>query len=124
VTDTPALDHTIVWSTDRARSAQFLSHVLGLQVDRPIEPFLPVRLGNGVTLDFAERPEPPAEQHYAFRVSEEQFDAAFARIVDAGIPYWSDPFRERPGEINHMNGGRGVYFADPDGHNMELLTVP
>jgi catechol 2,3-dioxygenase-like lactoylglutathione lyase family enzyme len=122
--ETPALDHTIVWSTDRARSAEFLAHVLGLEVGRPTEPFLPVRLGNGVVLDFAERPEAPAAQHYAFRVSEAQFDAAFVRVVDAGIPYWADPLREQPGEINHTNGGRGVYFADPDGHNLELLTVP
>jgi catechol 2,3-dioxygenase-like lactoylglutathione lyase family enzyme len=122
--DTPALDHTIVWSTDRARSAAFLAHVLGLEVGAPVEPFLPVRLGNGVTLDFAEQPQAPAVQHYAFRVSEEQFAAAFGRLVEAGVPYWADPLHRRPGEVNRMNGGRGVYFADPDGHNMELLTVP
>jgi catechol 2,3-dioxygenase-like lactoylglutathione lyase family enzyme len=124
VSDTPALDHTIVHSTDRARSAHFLADVLGLPVDPPAGPFLPVRLGNGVTLDFAEQPAPPTVQHYAFRVSEARFDAAFTRIRDTGTPYWADPHRTRPGEINRRNGGRGVYFTDPDGHVMELLTAP
>jgi catechol 2,3-dioxygenase-like lactoylglutathione lyase family enzyme len=121
-TDAPALDHTIVWTTDRARGAEFLAHVLGLDVGAPTGPFLPIRLGNGVTLDYAVGS--PTPQHYAFRVSEAAFDAAFARIRAAGIAYWADPEHDRPGELNRMNGGRGFYFADPDGHNMELLTVP
>ncbi|MCO1659619.1 VOC family protein [Pseudonocardia humida] len=120
---TPALDHTIVWATDRARSAEFLAHVLGVRVGAPTEPFLPVRLGNGVTLDFAEGRDAPDTQHYAFRVSEEQFDAALARVTAAGLTYWADPFRREPGRTNRMNGGRGFYVADPDGHMMELLTV-
>ena len=123
-TGTPALDHTVVWATDRARSAEFLAHVLGLPVDAPTEPFLPIRLANGVTLDYAQSDGPPAPQHYAFLVGEDEFDAAFARITAAGIPYWADPMHTRPGQLNSMNGGRGFYFADPDDHNMELLTVP
>jgi catechol 2,3-dioxygenase-like lactoylglutathione lyase family enzyme len=123
-TDIPTLDHTIVWSSDPARSATFLADVLGVQVGARTGPFLPIRLGNGVTLDYAEGPPDPTVQHYAFRVGEDAFDAAFARIRAAGIEYWADPVHRRPGEINGMNGGRGLYFADPDGHNMELLTVP
>jgi catechol 2,3-dioxygenase-like lactoylglutathione lyase family enzyme len=120
---TPALDHTIVWASDRARSAEFLAHVLGLPVGAPNGPFLPIRLGNGITLDFAHSGEKPMSQHYAFLVSEEEFDAAFTRITAAGITYWADPFHTQPGQVNNWNGGRGLYFADPDDHNMELLTV-
>jgi catechol 2,3-dioxygenase-like lactoylglutathione lyase family enzyme len=122
-TDAPALDHTIVWTTDRARGAEFLAHVLGVEVGAPTGLFLPVRLGNGVTLDYAQGPPNPTAQHYAFRIGEAAFDAAFARIRAAGTAYWADPTHREPGRINHMNGGRGLYFADPDGHNMELLTV-
>jgi ketosteroid isomerase-like protein/catechol 2,3-dioxygenase-like lactoylglutathione lyase family enzyme len=124
MTDVPALDHTIVWTTDRSRGAEFLAHVLGAPVGAPAEPFLPIRLGNGITLDYAVGPPDPTPQHYAFRVTEDAFDAALARIRAAGIPYWADPLHHQPDEINHWNDGRGVYFADPDGHNMELLTVP
>jgi catechol 2,3-dioxygenase-like lactoylglutathione lyase family enzyme len=123
-TDAPTLDHTIVWTTDRARGAQFLAHVLDLEVGAPVGRFLPLRLGNGVTLDYAEGGPDPVGQHYAFRIGEDAFDAAFARIRAAGIAYWADPGHGRPGELNSMNGGRGFYFDDPDGHSMELLTVP
>jgi catechol 2,3-dioxygenase-like lactoylglutathione lyase family enzyme len=123
MSDIPALDHTIVWSRDPARSAAFLAHVLGVEVGARTGPFRPIRLGNGVTLDFAQGPE-PAAQHYAFRIGDDAFDAAFARIRAAGIEYWADPLHQEPGRLNDMGGGRGLYFADPDGHNMELLTVP
>lgn len=123
-TDAPALDRTIVRTTDRARGGGFLAYVLGVEVGPPTGPFLPVRLGNGVTLDYAEGPPNPAGQHYAFRVSEAAFDAAFERIRATAITHWADPMRREPDRINHLNGGRGLYFADPDGHNVELLTVP
>ena len=74
-----------------------------------------------MTLDYAETFEVHG-QHYAFLVSDDEFDAAFARIRAAGIDDWADPMHEQPGEVNNWSGGRGVYFADPDGHNMELLT--
>jgi catechol 2,3-dioxygenase-like lactoylglutathione lyase family enzyme len=115
------LNHTIVWATDRAASAAFLAGVLELPVGSPVEPFLPIRLANGVTLDFADASS-VAPQHYAFLVDDATFDAALARIRAAGVGYWADPMHDRPGEINHDFGGRGVYFADPDGHNMELQT--
>jgi catechol 2,3-dioxygenase-like lactoylglutathione lyase family enzyme len=120
------LNHTIVWATDRAASAAFLAGVLDLPVGSPVEPFLPLRLANDVTLDFAGIADfgasRVAPQHYAFLADDATFDAALARIRGAGVEYWADPMHDRPGEINHDFGGRGVYFADPDGHNMELQT--
>jgi catechol 2,3-dioxygenase-like lactoylglutathione lyase family enzyme len=115
------LNHTIVCVTDREASAAFLAGILGLPVDPETGPFLPIRLGNGVTLDYL-RVDQVTSQHYAFLVGDTEFDAAMARIHAAGVTYWADPFHREPGEINHMNGGRGVYFEDPDGHNLELLT--
>ncbi|MCR6482365.1 VOC family protein [Amycolatopsis sp. OK19-0408] len=115
------LNHTIVCVTDRERSAEFLAGILGLATEPVDGPFVPIRLANGVTLDYL-RVEHVTTQHYAFLVGEAEFDAALARIAEAGLTYWADPFHERPGEIGGTGGGRGVYFADPDGHNMELLT--
>jgi catechol 2,3-dioxygenase-like lactoylglutathione lyase family enzyme len=117
------LNHTVVWARDKAASAEFLASILGLPVGPPTDPFLPVRLSNGVTLDYANAgPDDIRAQHYAFLVGDEEFDAAFARINSTGVDYYADPHHHQPGEINHWHGGRGVYFADPDGHNMELLT--
>jgi catechol 2,3-dioxygenase-like lactoylglutathione lyase family enzyme len=115
------LNHTIVWARDKAASAEFLAGILGVPVGDPDGPFLPVRLANRVTLDFAHA-ENVHGQHLAFMVSEGDFDAAFARLRAANIPYWADPMHEHPGQINHWLDGRGVYFEDPNGHNMELLT--
>jgi catechol 2,3-dioxygenase-like lactoylglutathione lyase family enzyme len=84
-------------------------------------PFAPVRVNDALTLDFQER-EAFEWHHYAFRVSEEEFDEIFQRIREAGIPYGSGPFTLDDGEINHRHGGRGVYFRDPNGHILELLT--
>jgi catechol 2,3-dioxygenase-like lactoylglutathione lyase family enzyme len=119
------LNHTIVHARDRQESAAFLAHVLGLAVGTAWGPFLPVATGNGVTLDFATVPaEPVAPQHYAFLLSDEEFDAAFARIRELGVAYYADPRLEQPGEINHHHGGRGLYFLDPSGHGMEIITRP
>ncbi|MCQ4079526.1 VOC family protein [Streptomyces sp. RB6PN25] len=115
------LNHTIVRAHDKKASAEFLAGILGLPVGPPTGPFVPVELGNGVTLDYAESDE-IVPQHYAFLVGEEEFDAAFTRIRDAGIEYYADPGHHERGEINHRWGGRGVYFDDVNGHNMELLT--
>ena len=116
------LNHTVVWARDKAASAQFLADILGIEVAPPTPPFLPVHLGNGVTLDYAEGRETIAAQHYAFLVDDATFDAAWERVRAAGVTFYADPSHSRPGEINHMNGGRGFYFVDPDGHNLELLT--
>ncbi|MCQ0024639.1 VOC family protein [Streptomyces somaliensis DSM 40738] len=119
------LNHTIVAARDRRESAEFLAHILGLEVGPEMGPFLPVQTANGVTLDFATFPEGDiTSQHYAFLVSEAEFDAAFERIRQAGITYWADPRRTRPGEINRNDGGRGLYFADPSDQFMEIITRP
>lgn len=115
------LNHTIVRTRDKAVSAPYLARILGLPVGDPVGHFLPIQLGNGVTLDYLDA-DTVQSQHYAFLISEAEFDAAFARIRESGAEYWADPGHHQPGEINHRFGGRGVYFADPDGHNMELLT--
>ena len=115
------LNHTIVHARDKAESAEFLAGILGLPVDAPTGPFVPVVVGNGVTLDFMDA-DRVQSQHYAFLVGDDEFDAAFARIRERGIEYWADPMHRQAGEINRLHGGRGVYFADPDGHNLELLT--
>ncbi|APU43678.1 MULTISPECIES: VOC family protein [unclassified Streptomyces] len=119
------LNHTIVHSRDNRESAEFLAHVLGLEVGAEWGPFIPVDTANGVTLDFATIPaETITPQHYAFLLSEEEFDVAFGKIRAAGIPYFADPHGRLPGEINHNDGGRGVYFTDPAGHGMEIITRP
>lgn len=119
------LNHTIVAAHDKQASARFLADVLGLETGPPLGPFLPVETHNGVTLDYLETDEAYIRpQHYAFLVSEADFDAIFGRIKAAGLMYWADPFHHSPGEINHNDGGRGTYFDDPNGHRMEILTRP
>jgi extradiol dioxygenase family protein len=119
------LNHTIVHARDNRESAQFLAHVLGLAAGDAWGPFVPVATSNGVTLDFATVPtESIVTQHYAFLVSDAEFDAAFARLRDAGVQYYADPHLQHPGEINHHHGGRGLYFLDPVGHGMEIITRP
>jgi catechol 2,3-dioxygenase-like lactoylglutathione lyase family enzyme len=119
------LNHTIVWCRDKHRSSAFLADILGLPAPKPLFHFMVVELDNGVSLDFAEKQAgEPSPQHYAFLVDDEGFDAGFARIRDQGLTYWADPGRAKPGEINRSFGGRGVYFEDPDGHLLELLTHP
>ena len=121
---TAQLNHTIVYASDRARSARFLAEILGLSAPVRFGPFEVVELGNGVSLDFAAASGPVQPQHYAFLISEVEFDAVFSRIQEQGLQYWADPFHRRPGEINHNDGGRGVYFPDPDGHYLEVITRP
>ncbi|WKD30802.1 VOC family protein [Streptomyces xanthophaeus] len=119
------LNHTIIHSRDNRESATFLAHVLGLEVGTEWGPFIPVDTANGVTLDFATIPAGSiTPQHYAFLLSEEEFDAAFEKIRSARVPYFADPHGRHPGEINHNDGGRGVYFTDPSGHGMEIITRP
>ncbi|MFE2839525.1 VOC family protein [Streptomyces mirabilis] len=118
------LNHTIVAAHDKMASARFLADLLGLEVAPEYGPFVPVRMPNGVTLDYMDTAGSISPQHYAFLVSEDDFDAIFARIREAGLTYWADPHRHHPGEINHNDGGRGAYFDDPNGHNLEILTRP
>ncbi|MFI1379240.1 VOC family protein [Embleya sp. NPDC020886] len=122
---TVQLNHTAIYAADRRAAAEFLATVLGLEVGAPFGPFLPIDLGNGVTLDYYEkRDEPIQSQHYAFLVPEGRFDGMIARLEALGVTYYADPHHTRPGEINDLFGGRGAYFEDPNRHNMEILTRP
>ncbi|MEY9844665.1 VOC family protein [Streptacidiphilus sp. MAP5-3] len=119
------LNHTAVLAKDRRVSAEFLAEILGLTVGAPFGPFLPIELGNGVTLDYYElRDQPVQSQHYAFLVPDEEFDGMIARLEAARVTYYADPSHTQPGKLSAYFGGRGAYFEDPDGHNMEILTRP
>jgi len=83
-----------------------------------------VSINNGVNMDFMDADGEIAQQHYAFLVSELDFDEIFGRIRERTLPYWADPAKARAGEINHRDGGRGVYFEDPNGHLLEVITRP
>ncbi|MBT3155038.1 VOC family protein [Streptomyces sp. CHD11] len=115
-------NHTIVLTRDREKSARFLADILGLEVGEPAGMFLPVTTANGVTLDFATVDLDIPVQHYAFLVSEDEFDAVLARLVGAGVGIQADPHGRQPGRINRQDGGRGVYFRDPAGHGLEVIT--
>jgi catechol 2,3-dioxygenase-like lactoylglutathione lyase family enzyme len=118
------LNHTIVSVRDKRESATFLAEMLGLEAPTPFGPFMVVQVANGVSLDFADERGQVRPQHYAFLVSESDFDAIFGRIRERGLPYWADPGRRRPGEFNTNDGGRGVYWEDPSGHFLEIITRP
>ena len=118
------LNHTIVWSSDQTKSARFLVEMLGRPAPVRFGHFDVVELDNGVSLDFANAAGAIRPQHYAFLISEADFDAVLGRIRERRLDHWADPARHRPGEINHNDGGRGVYFPDPDGHHLEVITRP
>ena len=118
------LNHTIVACRDQQRSAAFLTEILGLPPATRFGHFLVVQADNGVSLDFSETSEEIKAQHYAFLVGEEEFDASFGRIKERAVAYWADPGQTRREEINTRDGGRGLYFEDPDGHLLEILTRP
>jgi catechol 2,3-dioxygenase-like lactoylglutathione lyase family enzyme len=118
------LNHTIVSCRDQQRSAAFMTGILGLPPATRFAHFLVVEADNGVSLDFSETSEPITAQHYAFLVGEEEFEAAFGRIREQEVQYWADPGRTRSQAVNHNDGGRGLYFQDPDGHLLEIITRP
>jgi catechol 2,3-dioxygenase-like lactoylglutathione lyase family enzyme len=118
------LNHTIVWCHDKQVSAKFLADVLGLSAPIRFGPFLVVEAANGVSLDYHDTDGAIAPQHYAFLISEDEFDEIFARLHERGLEYWADPGRSQPDRINRNDGGRGVYFQDPDGHLLEVITRP
>ncbi len=123
---TITFNHTIVASRNKRESADFLAELFGLPSPKPFGRFMVVELEHGVNLDFADAGEGAdiPRQHYAFLVSEQEFDAIYDKIKSRGLQHWADPGAKRPGEINHKDGGRGVYFPDPSGHGMEILTRP
>lgn len=118
------LNHTIVAARDPAASAAWVAEVLGLDPPGRFGPFSVVETANDVSLDFLETDGEIHPQHYAFLVTEEEFDEVFGRITDRGLDHWADPGQHRAGEINHHDGGRGVYFSAPDGHLLEIITRP
>ncbi len=121
---TVRLNHTIVYARDKRASAAFLADVLGLPDPVPFGPFLGVQAGNEVTLDFMDADGEITPQHYAFLIGENEFDEIFGRIRERELPYWADPAQHLRNEINTRDGGRGVYFEDPSGNLLEILTRP
>jgi catechol 2,3-dioxygenase-like lactoylglutathione lyase family enzyme len=116
------LNHTIVFTQDAEAGARFLAEILGLPEPTLFGPFTVVTVENGVSLDYM-RVEDVSPQHYAFLISEEEFDAVAGRLRERGLPTWADPFHSTPGH-NTNDGGRGLYFDSPEGHNLEVLTRP
>lgn len=119
-------NHTIVAAKNKKESADFFTELFGLPPAKEFGHFLAVELNHGVSLDYAQVPEAQdiRPQHYAFLVSEDEFDEIYGRIRERGLQHWADPRGARPGEINHNDGGRGVYFQDPAGHYLEIITRP
>ena len=116
------LNHTIVPAHDKVESAKFFARIFGLSYDGEVSHFAPVRVNDSLTLDF-DNSSAFRSHHYAFKVTEADFDQIFGRIQEAGIPYGGGPRALEDMRINHRGGGRGVYFRDPNGHILELLTV-
>jgi catechol 2,3-dioxygenase-like lactoylglutathione lyase family enzyme len=121
---TVKLNHTIVSARDKRAAAVFLAEILGLPAPVPFGPFLVVQAHNDVSLDFLDAAGDITPQHYAFLVAETEFEEIFGRIRERQLSYWADPSQHRRGEINTRDGGRGVYFEDPSGHLLEILTRP
>ena len=117
-------NHTIVSARNSEKSANFLAEMLGLPVPTRWGPFQVVRTDNGANIDFMTVDGEITTQHYAFLVSESEFDEIFDRLRHRGLFYWADPAQTQQGEINHHDGGRGFYFEDPDGHLLEIITQP
>lgn len=121
---TVELNHTIVSARDNLAAAKFLAEILGLAAPKKWGPFQIVTTDNRTDIDFVEDKGKIISRHFAFLVSEREFDEIFSRIKDHGLSYWADPGQTREGEINHNDGGRGCYFENPDGHLLEILTRP
>ncbi|MFJ3670510.1 VOC family protein [Streptomyces sp. NPDC090106] len=119
-----SFNHTIIAAKDRTESARFFCELLELSEAPSWGPFTNIQLPDGVLLQFAEPPVEIQMQHYAFLIDDELFDRAYQRLRDGAVEHWADPQMKKPGEINHGHGGRGVYFKDPAGHAIELLTRP
>jgi catechol 2,3-dioxygenase-like lactoylglutathione lyase family enzyme len=120
---TVSLNHTIVAARDKAETATFMTDVLGLPPHTILGHFAVVQVDD-TSLDYVETDGDIAQRHFAFLVGEVEFDEIFERITVRGLTYWADPFRARPGEINRRDDGRGLYFDDPNGHLLEILTRP
>lgn len=118
-----SLNHTIVHARDPEATARFLTEMLGLPAPQRLAHFTVVRVGE-TSLDLLPSDSDIASRHFAFLMTEPEFDAVLARLRTRGLPYWADPFRREAGRINHWDDGRGVYFDDPNGHLLEAITRP
>jgi catechol 2,3-dioxygenase-like lactoylglutathione lyase family enzyme len=118
------LNHTIVAARDKETAAKFLADILGLPAPSLVEPFAVVRVSDDTSLDYIAAAGEITSQHYAFLVDENEFDEIFGRIRERRLTYWADPGRRERDQINTWDGGRGVYFDDPNGHLLEIITRP
>jgi catechol 2,3-dioxygenase-like lactoylglutathione lyase family enzyme len=117
------LNHTIVPARDKKMAARLFAQIFGLK-EEPVDYFAPVRINEQMTMLFSDENSKFDSHHYAFHVSDAEFEAIFKRIKAAGLAYGSDPRHLDNGKLNNWGGGRGLYFKDPDGHVLELMTVP
>ena len=117
------LDHTIVPAKDKVASAAFFADIFGLTVKPGEGYFAQVQINDSLTFDFADQPE-PRSHHYAFHISEAEFEAIFGRVKAKGLPFGSAPYNHTDGQIYTRRGGRGFYFEDPNGHLLEVMTMP
>ena len=117
-------NHTILRARHSEQSARFLAEMLGLPSPRRWGPFQMVTTDNGANLDYMDADGDITPQHYAFLVGDDEFDEIFGRIRERALPYWADPGRTQLAEINRHDGGRGLYFEDPNGHLLEIITRP
>lgn len=120
---TVTLNHTIIHARDQVETAEFMTSILGLEPHVMLPPFAVVQVDD-TSLDVMETSDSISSRHFAFLVSETEFDEIFSRLKARSLSYWADPFQKQPGEINHWDDGRGVYFKDPNGHLLEILTRP
>ena len=116
------LDHTIVPATDKLASAKFFAEIFGLKVKPGEGYFAQVQVNDSLTFDFADETKPQSH-HYAFHISEAEFEAIYERVKSKGLPYGSAPYNYTDGKIYTRRGGRGFYFEDPNGHLLEVMTV-
>jgi catechol 2,3-dioxygenase-like lactoylglutathione lyase family enzyme len=117
------LDHTIVPARDKLASAKFFAEIFGLKVKPGERYFAQVQVNDSLTFDFADETEPQSH-HYAFHISDAEFEAIYQRVKAKGLPYGSGPYNHTDGKIYTRRGGRGFYFEDPNGHLLEVMTVP
>jgi catechol 2,3-dioxygenase-like lactoylglutathione lyase family enzyme len=127
------LDHTIVPARDKVAAAKFFAEIFGLKITRQGH-FAEVQINDSLTFAFSDEaeawdgpgfdPRIGQSHHYAFHISDTEFDGILDRVKSKGIPYGSEPFSHTDGRINKRRGGRGFYFEDPNGHLLEVMTVP
>lgn len=117
------LNHTIVHARDKVATARFIAELLDLPEPHLLGPFAVVQVGP-TSLDYVDTDDKISPRHFAFLVSEQEFDTIFGKIRDRRMPYWADPYQRQRGEINGWDDGRGVYFEDPNGHLLEIITRP